>query len=277
MPPLHQRLTHFLCLPLVTSASRPQWEASLKSFQKYMKGSSYSPTLCPEMIRPVGTLHITIGVMALPTLELEEAARAMLHSDHIAQCLREATRPILTELASTSPNNNNIWSWSWDPNPTPPPPLLPLITSFSGLQSMGNPTVTSIVFAPQKDPDPRIRKLALSVRGIFQASRLISPKKKPFTLHATILNTIYAPGRDRYGQGLAPDSKPNPKTPIKWRKTVKFDATKLLERYADFEWASNVRLEKLSLCRMRAQEVVVNGVADREYEEVDFVPLYVGD
>ena len=244
------------------------------------------------MIRPPGTIHITIGVMSLPTLELEQAARAMLHGDNVAQCFRESMKPNNTEAAGTLSNNDianqkkeltrqidptvqNVGSGSTS---TCPPPLFPLTTSFSGLQAMGSPTSTSILFAPPADPESRIRQLCVSVQSVFQAANLMVRDSRPLKLHATILNTIYAPkGRLQTQEtGLKPESG------VKRKKVqgrpFKFDAREILERYAESEWAVDVQLEKLSLCRMGARKVIVNGeVVDQEYEEVDFVPLVVGD
>lgn len=293
MAPPRARLTHFLCLPLVTSASRPQWQASLKKFQDDVSGV-YSSTLCPEMIRPPGTIHITIGVMSLPTLEFEQAARALLHGDDVARCLRESMKPNNTETALSNeeiadeqknPTHEvistlqNIGSPSTSTTAsTCPPPLSPLITSFSGLQAMGSPTSTSILFAAPTDPDSRIRQLCVSVQGIFQAANLMVQENRPLKLHATILSTIYAPKSRRQPQAAKLTSEAEPKKRKVWRKHFKFDAGEILEQYAESEWAIDVRLEKLSLCRMGAQKVVVNGeLVDQEYEEVDCVLLSVGN
>src|SRR5438874_5519918 len=101
MPPPKAPLTHFLCLPLATSTSTPHLSSSLQKF-----ASSYSyplpptsapsheststpsrdpgspsppPTLPPapfgqKAVRPVGTLHLTLGVMNLQAPERVEAA-----------------------------------------------------------------------------------------------------------------------------------------------------------------------------------------------------------
>lgn len=308
MPPPRVRLTHFLCLPLVTSASRSQWQASLKKILDDLNGTD-SPALCPEMIRPLGTLHITIGVMLLPTPELEQAACAMLHSDEVARHLRESMKPNITKTVGTFSTNNDknndkkekevtqhidptVRDASLGSLPTTttttaaaaaatcPAPILPLTTSFSGLQAMGSPTLTSILFVPPADPESRIRQLYVSVQSVFQAANLMIQENRPIQLHATILNTIYASkgGRQPQGSGSRSRSGPGSKAKRVWKKHFKFDATEMLKRYAGSEWASNVRLEKLSLCRMGARKVVENGeMVDEEYKEVDYVPLFAGD
>lgn len=90
--PRRAPLTHFLCLPLVTEISKPQLEASLSQFQeslsiKFLDGlpadddtprqfgqAPRAPLIPPKAIRPVGTIHFTLGVMSLePDERVQEA------------------------------------------------------------------------------------------------------------------------------------------------------------------------------------------------------------
>ncbi len=74
-PPPRPALTHFLCLPLVTAASRPQLSESLASFHADVT-SATGFNVPAEAVRPVDTLHLTLGVMSLPQKE-EELDRAV--------------------------------------------------------------------------------------------------------------------------------------------------------------------------------------------------------
>lgn len=104
-------LTHFLCLPLVNGTSLPQLESSIAAFKaahppipvaELPKGNGQerpaheqdaSAPLIPEgSIRPLGTLHLTLGVMSLPTKERLEEAIAFFHSLDLAALMREADR-----------------------------------------------------------------------------------------------------------------------------------------------------------------------------------------
>jgi hypothetical protein len=84
-------LTHFLCLPLVTETSKPQLEASLRKFRdsvatKYLDGlpaddaplgfgqAPRAPLIPPKAIRPIGTIHFTLGVMSLESEEKVDEA-----------------------------------------------------------------------------------------------------------------------------------------------------------------------------------------------------------
>jgi len=121
MPPRPQ-LTHFLCLPLVTPSTRPQWQASLQRFAAEVTGpdAPEESRLSPKAIRPVGGIHLTLGVMSLLSPERIGAACTFLRGLDMSAILREANE--------ASPN--------------------PLDTvTFQGLHAMGSPTRTSSLYA----------------------------------------------------------------------------------------------------------------------------------
>src|SRR5438045_9465240 len=83
MPPkaASKHLTSLLSLPLVTSISRPQLTRALQAFRNDIKDdiSPENPHGIPEKaVRPVGTIHLTLGVMSLVTPERVDAALAIL-------------------------------------------------------------------------------------------------------------------------------------------------------------------------------------------------------
>ncbi|KAL3479851.1 hypothetical protein BJX99DRAFT_255012 [Aspergillus californicus] len=96
--PKRPPLTHFLCLPLVNSISLPQFESSLAAFKASIPSSfpakpdqnkfqqqQHRPLIPDGAIRPVGTLHLTLGVMSLSTPErLDEALRFFNSLDLVA-------------------------------------------------------------------------------------------------------------------------------------------------------------------------------------------------
>lgn len=110
-PERRPSLTHFLCLPLINSTSLPQLESSIAAFKaahppvpvaelpigngRDRPGSEQdaSRPLIPEgSFRPLGTLHLTLGVMSLPTQERLEEAIAFFHSLDLATLMDEADR-----------------------------------------------------------------------------------------------------------------------------------------------------------------------------------------
>jgi hypothetical protein len=71
MKPKTAPKTHFICLPLRSSAFRNK----VTSFNALLPG-----TISPTIIRPTGSLHFTIGVLSLKTPEEIESAVNFLHA-----------------------------------------------------------------------------------------------------------------------------------------------------------------------------------------------------
>ncbi|KAL1849216.1 hypothetical protein Plec18170_007507 [Paecilomyces lecythidis] len=94
------QLTHFLCFPLVNDVSLPQLESSISAFKAAVPSRPRTendhplkptPPLVPDgAFRPVGTLHLTLGVMSLPTRERLEEAINLLQSLDLVSMAREA-------------------------------------------------------------------------------------------------------------------------------------------------------------------------------------------
>lgn len=101
------QLTHFLCLPLVNSISLPQLESSLASFKAAIPASPAQqgqgqndpheaileqgrPLIPDGALRPVGTLHLTLGVMSLPSKERFEEALGFFQSLDLVAMMHEA-------------------------------------------------------------------------------------------------------------------------------------------------------------------------------------------
>ncbi|KAL2040779.1 hypothetical protein N7G274_006237 [Stereocaulon virgatum] len=235
MPPKPQT-THFLCLPLITATSRPQFHAALQRFASEVTSPNEASEtqLPPKAIRPVGALHLTLGVMSLLTPERLDAACTMLREYDITSLLRTSN----------------------DASPAP----LSTVT-FTGLHAMQSPTRTSSLYTAPTTSAAPLLPFCTTLRQAFTEAGFLIPEDRQLKLHATIVNTIYAreakSGKKRWGKGSG-----------------KFDATSLIERYKDFEWAKDFSIEKVAICEMGAK-VVVEGdkVVDQVYTEVASAPL----
>lgn len=101
------QLTHFLCLPLVNSISLPQLESSFATFKATIPASPVQqeqgqngpqqasidqgrPLIPDGALRPVGTLHLTLGVMSLPSKERFEEALEFFQSLDLVAMMHEA-------------------------------------------------------------------------------------------------------------------------------------------------------------------------------------------
>ncbi|KIW06254.1 hypothetical protein, variant [Verruconis gallopava] len=304
----HKRppLTHFVCIPLVTDVTRPQLDASLSRFRdllaennKGVDGPASAQTFVPvKAVRPVGTIHFTLGVMSLTSVDRVSEAIGFLQSLDLRQLMQE----VLLERKS----DNGVAPW-------------PLKISLTSLHSMHPPENTSILYAGPQDANDVLSPFCAKLSQMFRSAGFTSDDR-PLKLHATILNTIYAKAGGRGRQpvpagprgesssqatsalrrpqdandakstmagegGSAQDDSgserqgrdqdtsrghgPNARAPIR------LDATSLLEECKEIVWASDFTLEKIALCKMGAKKVFGDDgeVVDEEYEEVASVPL----
>ena len=269
-------LTHFLCVPLVTPASRIQLEKALSSFKARVSGDSLDSGQCttkvPEKaLRPIGTIHLTLGVMSLDAEKLK-AAKSFLRNLTISSLilqgggLKDEERPLkasITECGNhpdSSPEKQKALR-RLEPDPTLPP----LIASLTGIQPMHSPTSTTILYAVPTDFSARLFPFCQSLRKAFTDAGFLVPDSRPLKLHATIVNTIYVKGRNHQKRsgGHGKDKKAG----------LKIDATKLIQEFEDFVWMEKVRLDRVSICEMGVKQVEHDGEVTEEYLEVESAAL----
>lgn len=281
MPP-KPALTHFLCLPLVTSASRPQWQASLQKLESDIASSPSLQDLRFGACRPLGTLHLTFGLLSLETEEKKQAASDLLLSfsfiRNVVDRKVDSSRPASVTSSSIIQRSNLTRTKSSKVSAIeqqtlyPKPEVLPFFITLSGLHSTGPPSSTTVLYASPDDPLLRVHNLCASIRELFKSANLLVQEDRPLLLHATIINTIYNRPRDRCdtkgesaGHGSSRRSNRRPK---------RIDATQLIERYTEFEWAKGFHVEKVSICKMGAEKVLEAGiVVDSEYLELCHLDL----
>ncbi|EPE27299.1 hypothetical protein GLAREA_03214 [Glarea lozoyensis ATCC 20868] len=237
MPPKppSARLTHFLMIPLITPTSRPQLRSSLTAFREKVTTTrtSENPDGIPEKaIRPLGSLHLTLGVMSLVTPELIQSALEILQ--------RLDLKGILLKSGATQHQDDE----SKDLEPQKQTPGLTI--TLQGIESMHDPSSTSVLFAPPI-PSPQLTTFCQSLKQVFIDAKLMVEDTRPLLLHATILNTIYVPGVRDKTKGKAGHGK------RKARLTI--NAEEILQDYEDFVWMKDVKVEKVAICRMGAQKV----------------------
>lgn len=279
MPP-KPPLTHFLCLPLVNSTSRFQLQSSLSHFAADISqpGPNGEPKVPSRAIRPVGALHLTIGVMSLQTPERIDQAYTFLKGLDIKGLLRTAvadhppdapksdrtTSQLGTAFASSSSSPNQpLASLLPVDLPSAPMEAEPLIVALTNLSPMQSPMSTSSLYASPTPLHP-ILPFAQRLHDAFLAAGFLlpPPSNRSLKLHATLVNTIYvkqsAGGKSRWGKGSA-----------------KIDAREVLEKWGETTWAEGVKLEKVAICEMGAKKVKneEGKVVDEVYQEVASLEL----
>lgn len=237
--PKQSPLTHFLCFPLVNAASRPQLEESLQRFQNLISTSTppnqsrseskqivNQSQLPAKAIRPLDTLHLTLGVMSLDSEDKVQRAIKLLKSLDPMQMIIDDIQQKQKNLGDKvtpigpqhySPPNEVIPSSAVsvkqressqsvinaNPNLTCDmapalPSSSPIIISLTSLHSMHHPKSTSILYANPYDSTDRLLPLGQNLRTIFEENGYMTKDTRPLKLHATIVNMIYARpgGRD---------------------------------------------------------------------------------
>lgn len=242
------RLTHFLCIPLVTPASRKQLSASIASFNDDVTRPTQLGgfSMPPDAIRPVGTLHLTLGMMSFPQNEGLDKAVDMLNSLNLREILAQVRKPVLPGSVETAAAAElKIPS--------------KILLTLQGLNSMQKPDKATVLYAPPLDPDGTLQGFAERIKGIFKDAGLLVPEDRPLLLHATIVNTSHVKKGKHKGK--------------KWDRIVVQDAQAIMDRYEDQVWMEAMPLDKIAICRMSAKPVEHNGVViDAKYKveaEVD--------
>ena len=291
-------------------------------------------------IRPLGTLHLTIGVMSLTKPARVEAAIALLMSQDMASILRAVKEEHAGAIEEAAACESEVGKDSEPPMASEHTPIQmnqalsspPLTLSFKGLKSMHSAKSTSLLYTPPTDPSGRLYPFSQELKDQFTRKGFMFEEKRALRLHATILNTIYAgkvyprraegdrPGdtrpqepefaeavdrngttdEEQHGQiqpareleehdhsveqhgSTEPVTEPQDPKGKKKKKgkrkkqPVKFDARELIDRYAGFEWARDVEIERVAICEMGAKKTTdeKGEVVGEEYTEIASVPLY---
>lgn len=284
MPP-KPPLTHFLCLPLINPLSKPQLQASVQQFitDVTVPSSHNENPISHQAIRPLGTLHLTLGVMSLPSPQRVASALEFLQGVDVLEVLRGASGAVSQEGgteaavdeggiidAAKQPQTDDQQSTSLsrskglsqEEKEASPPAL---IVSLYGLRPMHEPASTSILYAPPKDATSRLYPFCVALCKAFTEAGFLIPDSRPLRLHATIVNTIYARQKTarKKGGGHGKD-----------RMGARgFDAKQLLERYEGFVWAEDIRLDRICICEMGAKAVQKEEGEEVEYVEVGSLSL----
>lgn len=233
MPPPRPAPTHFLCLPLAGAQLARTWEA----FRADVTSPAGGALPC-DAVRPLGTLHLTLGVMSLRPGAVDEAVRAL-----------ESLQPraVLAGLRAAPVAGPGPGQAASDPRGPG------LSVTLRGLHAMQRPRKTSVLYAAPHDPDGLLRRFCEQLQRPFREAGLMGDDGgRPLLLHATLVNTIYVQGGGR-GRGRR-------------RERMAIDASDVLERYRDMAWAEGLPVTKLAICKMGAKSVEGADDGDAVYE-----------
>ncbi|PTB74171.1 hypothetical protein M440DRAFT_1337633 [Trichoderma longibrachiatum ATCC 18648] len=220
--------THFLCIPLAGA----QLATALAAFRADVT-SPMSFGLPEDAVRPLGTLHLTLGVMALKRDGVEQAEA------NTSTSVLALSSGGIVNTESSRPEG--------------------LTLTIRGLHSIQPPAKAAVLYASPSDPEGILYDFCKRLQRPFQESGLMIDEIRPLLLHATIINTIYVKNNSASGgRGRK-------------RERLTIDARSLLSRYDDYLWAEKLPITRVALCRMGAKPIP--GTDDAAYEveaEVEF-------
>lgn len=176
-------LTHFLSLPLITSSSRVELSAGLERLRQSIASSNQNTAgqfvraIPSEAIRPIDSIHLTLGVMSFQEDKLEQAI-ALLRRLDIPRLLEPPTFEQTEAVQSSAP-------------------VPPLDITLQSLLSMHSPTDTSVLYAEAMDASQRLYRFGERLKAQFEGAGVMVPDKRPLKLHATLFNTVYVKNKPR--------------------------------------------------------------------------------
>lgn len=193
-------LTHFLCLPLVNPTSISQLEWSILAFKETHPTPSVADStqglgrasdnvpkpLIPEgAIRPLGTLHLTIGVMSLASQERFDEAVAFFQSLDLANLMHEAERVATakqrkqkTKLSSLESSHLAVGLESQNHASGAESSTQPLTISLESLRALPHNKAATVLHASPVDPTGRLYPFCLMLRDKFlEAGFLVGESK----------------------------------------------------------------------------------------------------
>ncbi|KAK3345433.1 AKAP7 2'5' RNA ligase-like domain-containing protein [Neurospora tetraspora] len=156
--------------------------------------------------------------------------------------------------------------------------------TLKGLHSMQSPSKAAVLYAPPVDPLGHLQRFCERVKAEFvQKELMMEEGGRPLLLHATVVNTIYVKGgrgrgqqqQQQQGGGNRGGGRGGKKGHHghrgggNKRERLTIDAREILERYEEYTWMEDVKVEKVAICKMGAKKEMVDGVVVDEAYEVE--------
>jgi activating signal cointegrator complex subunit 1 len=275
--------THFLCIPLLAPAVRPRFRASIASLLNHPAWARV-PT---EAIRPPGTLHISLGGFNLLRPDDATAATKLLESIDIANVLEISAACSKNGIKFDPKRYVAEHSQQRHSTLKKTSSLLetgPVKVCLRGLWcKQGKEAASSRLGIGVVDPTYRLQPVAETIRHAFHfagfafSSEILLHRDKTNRTMEEFLSTpiIQAVIMQMMRSGNIVSSFQHPG---KFRQeTPEVDLRDVLTEYQNHTWLENLRLEKVSLCRLgMAKEILRRGGgidSDMELFEDFSIPL----
>ncbi|KAJ5388214.1 hypothetical protein N7509_010755 [Penicillium cosmopolitanum] len=210
-------LTHFLCLPLVNEASLPQLETSVATFK-----AAYPPVPVAELphspgpavhqdisrpliphgaLRPLGTLHLTLGVMSLAKKDRLGEALSFFHSLDLRALMCEAER-VAGDLRATQLSSKDLRGIDTPPESCHAPlnHSNEFMISLESLHALPRAKTATVLHASPVDPTGRLYPFCIMLRDKFiEAGFIVGEGEKKSDMKSI------TPNKDAQPSSTCPD------------------------------------------------------------------------
>jgi hypothetical protein len=203
-----------------------------------------------------------------------EAASKYLHELDVNSILRAIGSHKRDEIHQNGNTLRNQASLSTrSPGTFPIPTVSPMRVTISSLVLPNNnrdPALRTLwLNAVCQDSSSRIHRFAETLQQCFTAAGFLAANQRPLNLQLRIIDMRVLKTQKTNNawwirKAIGKDVKHSPL----------LDAQDLIERYKEYEWAKDIRLEKLSISETGRKHVLENGKeVDWTYREVASTPL----
>ena len=267
--------THFICIPLLTSSSRPLLQHSLE----VLRESPASAGIPSRAFVPLGMLQINLRIiMSLSTPSRFADAKKLLESLDLNSLTRELVKPSRRErsISERFLELEKSLSLSSVSNMTQPLPLPITLSSLfaAPLHNLDNRAIS--LFAQCHDPTSRVRHLCNNLTIIFAAAGLFDQSSIRLTSQTELKKTpVSLPGvcliTTKTIRGKLVPSRTQPGKIKEYKANI--DSRDVTRTFKDFVWAENIRLERLSICPLGVTKQIRRAGPDAQLSESCSVPL----
>lgn len=271
-------LSHFLCMPIATAESRPQLEKSLHQFR-----TDPSTSKVPSGAhRPLQTLHLPIRALSLHTPGQIEAACRHLRSLDIDSLLRHTSRttPETTDDVRGTPQeraavHHQSSSLPFSKNSRSPSLTVTLSGVFGEHLRARGPfpdrgSLNYRLYTKYADYTSRIVPFVNEIKCSFDAAGFHIPtyRDQSYKSLVILLSTKHAWSRSK-------KLVEHHELPHRLRQTEPplFETKEIIEKFENFVFAKDLKLEKLCLCEMGLVQMIKKIDTEAQLREVCSVDL----
>ena len=253
--------THYLGIPLVTAFSRPQLQASFARFERET----------PAIIPKGSVLNPEFAKFLLGSLELKSKKRINACSKHLRSMPVHEMLRVAAVSAMRDPTTFSDIPYQREPlslGLASEPDCSPLKVDISGMSSPFGRMPTQILGAMVVDRTHRLEHFKdIILKSLSEAGFCATAVPSFMGLMMTRMLVVY-PREGTYDKKTGRwNHKERPEDP-------KIDASDLIQGWNDFEWATNVQLEKICIYKLGMKERLPDGgVQEKQREEVASIML----